>query len=136
MCRVLLIDDDGTDLFIGKRLFTRYDPRISIDICHNGQEGLDFLGRCKSGNKPHPDIIVCDINMPILDGYGFIKGCSEHFAEQIEHCCLLIVSSTMDRDEIEFFNSQPHVTGFHQKPIRPDKIMESFRMKRESKNLN
>jgi CheY-like chemotaxis protein len=136
MCRVLLIDDDGTDLFIGKRLFTTYDPKISIDICHNGQEALDFLKRCESSNQQHPDIIICDINMPVLDGYGFICGYSKHFADYKKHCCILIASSTMDRTEIEAFTSHPLVTAFHHKPIQPHKIMESFRKKKESKNLN
>jgi two-component system, chemotaxis family, chemotaxis protein CheY len=39
----------------------------------NGQEGLACLD---SGEKIH--LIISDVNMPVLDGIGFLKGVKQH----------------------------------------------------------
>ena len=38
-----------------------------VETAQNGQEGFDLIKRVK------PDLILCDIMMPVLDGYGVLK---------------------------------------------------------------
>lgn len=124
MRRILLIDDNETDLYIGKRLFRHFDDQLIIETSVNGQEAIEYLQRCLSNNSPHPDVIICDINMPIMDGYGFIKAYEEIFKEHLDTCCIIICSSTLDKSEMELFKNHPLVNEFIHKPIYPDKIVE------------
>ena len=130
MHRILLIDDNETDLFIGKRLFLHYNEKLIIETCMNGQEALEHLTKGRATNLPHPDIIICDIEMPIMDGYDFVIGYDKMFRDQRNNCCILIYSSTLDRSEMELFKNHPLVCDFFQKPIEPDRIIEYV----ESKN--
>ena len=129
MCRILLIDDDQTDLFIGKKLLLEYDDRLQIETCNNGKMALDYLSQRQANNLPHPDIIICDINMPVMDGYGFLNGYADQFPGKNGNCCIVIYSSTINKAEIDRFNTHPLVRGFHPKPLQAQKIIESFRNK-------
>ncbi len=129
MRRILLIDDNETDLYIGKRLFKHYDEQLIIETSLNGREAIEYLHRCRSNEIPHPDIIICDINMPIMDAYGFMKEYEVTFQEYINTCCILICSSTLDKSEMALFKNHPLVRDFLNKPIQPERIMKFVRNK-------
>lgn len=45
----------------------------TVISAHNGREALDLL------EEHLPDVIICDINMPVMDGYTFLQ--HRHVAE-------------------------------------------------------
>lgn len=63
--RLLLADDHGM-VRVGLRLFLDLDPDIEVlpQEARNGQEAVDLA------RQTHPDVIVMDILMPVLDGIG------------------------------------------------------------------
>ena len=42
---------------------------FSVNAVWNGKEALDYLVAAPSPGKPKPDIILMDVQMPVLDGY-------------------------------------------------------------------
>jgi len=63
--RLLLIDDDPNLILLVKDYleFRGYQ----VDTAENGQEALDLLQR------ETPDMIICDVMMPQMDGYSFVE---------------------------------------------------------------
>lgn len=64
-CRVLLVDDVEDNLLLIKHFLKRYD--MQIDVANNGQEALKKVGIMDY------DIILMDIQMPIMDGHTAAK---------------------------------------------------------------
>ncbi len=62
---VLVVEDDS---FIQSILNEILSVNFEVTIFSNGMEGLNFL---QSGNIP--DIILSDLNVPGLDGIGFLE---------------------------------------------------------------
>ena len=62
------IADDHSELRLALRLLLRMNKDIEI-VCEagNGQEAVDCVKRLQ------PDVLVMDINMPVLDGFGAVK---------------------------------------------------------------
>ncbi len=61
----LLVAEDDTvlrDLYLRKFDRNVYDVRTAV----NGQETLDLIA------KEKPDLLLLDINMPVLDGFGVL----------------------------------------------------------------
>lgn len=72
--RVLLVEDDRDDAFVVERVLARAPIRVKVDVCDNGQSALDHLSRClEKDGPPFPDLILLDLNMPVMDGYAFLQ---------------------------------------------------------------
>jgi DNA-binding response OmpR family regulator len=70
MKTVLLIEDDLTLLANTKELLELYDYKVWY--AENGEIGVNLA------LQTNPDIIICDIMMPVLDGYGVFEKLSKN----------------------------------------------------------
>ncbi len=68
--KILLIEDNDIDVHIAKSLLSSINSALEIERCKNGQEALDYLA---DKGITNPDIILLDINMPVMDGKEFLK---------------------------------------------------------------
>ena len=70
---VLLVDDDRIFNLLSKKTLGNMDFIEEIHTALNGQEAIDLINDYFQGAKTLPDIILLDLNMPIMDGFGFIE---------------------------------------------------------------
>lgn len=63
--KVLIIDDAPHIRRLIARMLTMSDFE-SLEAA-NGREGLEML------KKHHPNVVTCDISMPVMDGYKFLE---------------------------------------------------------------
>jgi two-component system response regulator MprA len=62
--RVLVVDDDdGVRQFLSRILAA---SGYAVDSARNGEEALERI------RADHPDLVVLDITMPVLDGWGVL----------------------------------------------------------------
>jgi PAS domain S-box-containing protein len=64
---ILLVEDNQFNQFVAIDTLKDWNPNLEIFIANNGQEALDLL------EKQCVDIILMDIQMPIMDGYTATK---------------------------------------------------------------
>ena len=111
-----IIDDDPIFVRVIKKMMSVAGYYNDIEVFNNGREAVDALkGISTSGS---PDVIFLDINMPIMNGWGFLD-----VFESLDlpaDTPIYVVSSTIDPDEIEKARSHPSVVDFIEKPITVD----------------
>jgi two-component system chemotaxis response regulator CheY len=84
----------------------------------DGEHGLEVLG--ESG----ADVIITDINMPKLDGFGFI----ERVREDAAHRATPILVLTTESDPAKKDRARKAgATGWIVKPFHPEKLIEAVR---------
>jgi len=71
---VLIAEDDFDDAEIVQQSFIKNHGFSKVDIVQNGKELLAFL---RDTGNANPDIILTDINMPIMSGIEALKEISE-----------------------------------------------------------
>ena len=65
-CRLLLVDDAPDNRLIISTFLERYGP--AIDLAENGQQAVEKVLAADANSDPY-DIVLMDMQMPILDGY-------------------------------------------------------------------
>lgn len=69
---VYIIDDDSITIFGLRKLLDKLYKNLVIREFENGKTALDALTHLQKQNKPLPELIFLDINMPIMDGWAFL----------------------------------------------------------------
>jgi len=69
---VVIADDDMDDQYLITRAIEETGVAHSIHIVHNGLELINYLFRTDRPDEVshQPDLVVMDLNMPLIDGFG------------------------------------------------------------------
>lgn len=66
---VLLVEDNDDDVVLTRRAFQQTEYNISVTHVENGVECLKLLEeRCESKERRLPDLMLLDLNMPLMSG--------------------------------------------------------------------
>lgn len=70
--KIMLVDDNEADIELTKSTLEEGKVRMEIITASDGQNALDELERALAHGEGLPDLILLDLNMPRLDGRGFL----------------------------------------------------------------
>jgi len=118
---ILLIEDDHLDAQLVTELCQDVSSDLNVYVRANGQEALEYLEQGFAGDPtaPRPDLIVLDLQMPIMDGHTFLQE-----AKQRDHFRLipsLVLSVSDSEDDIQR-SYQHHASGYLVKPDTLDEL--------------
>lgn len=116
--RILLVEDNESDVKITLRAFRQASPNTDITVVGDGQECLDFVrheGAYSDGQKYlRPQVILLDINMPRCDGFEVLRVLKGDDATR----AIPIVMFSASRNEGDVVKSYQYgANGFIQKPV-------------------
>ena len=77
MIKILIVEDQTSDLFLLESFFSHHLDISLIGSASNGQEAVRIV------RKYHPDIVIMDINLPVMNGIEATKIITQQF-EQIK----------------------------------------------------
>ncbi len=112
--RILMIDDNEDDLLFTRIALTRCGVDYDIKAHIKAQDALDEL-RCTPDHGV--DLILLDINMPVMNGFDFLEAFEALTPEQRGPAVVVLLSSSrdaIDRERAARFDS---VRGFMTKPL-------------------
>jgi CheY-like chemotaxis protein len=128
---VLLVDDDFATNFINKKIIQKTYFTEHIQVALNGKEAIDYLskqGKFKStpNEFPHPQLILLDINMPVMDGWEFIDAYKNLNLKNKEEIVVVMLSSSFNPADRAKAESIAEISAFKQKPINKEALLEIF----------
>jgi CheY-like chemotaxis protein len=98
---VLLVDDDQIFNLLSRKTLGNMDFIEEIHTALNGKEAIDLINDYFQGSKTLPDIILLDLNMPIMDGFGFIEAFKKLDVNGNSQVKIIVVTSSQDPADIE-----------------------------------
>ncbi|ADY52917.1 response regulator receiver protein [Pseudopedobacter saltans DSM 12145] len=124
--KILIIDDDEINNFIATKLIDRIEPPAVVSTCLNGKEGMDFLESNIGNTEKLPDIILLDINMPVMNGWQFLDAFDKIKDRMGKDIHINMLSSSVYNDDITKSQTYSTVRKFISKPLTTDKIKEIY----------
>lgn len=118
--KILIIDDDDIYRLIVCKMLEKFDSSLSIEQCENGEHGLEILESYKATSDTI--IIILDINMPRLEGWGFLNELEKHNFYDIKKLSIYIVTSSTDDDDLMKSQSFKFIKHFFHKPLSTQNI--------------
>jgi CheY-like chemotaxis protein len=124
MKRVWLIDDDEVFVFLTKKLIAQTEQAVILETYINGQEAIDRLREISADESALPDLVLLDLNMPVMDGWEFLNAFQEVKFSAPDKIHLYIVTSSISPYEVERAKQIPAVREFIVKPMVKQKFVE------------
>ena len=119
---VLLIDDDAISNFLNTRLLREMNVAEEINVSLNGEEALQFLINLKAANRPLPELILLDINMPVMNGFEFLQAFRE-VADEDEHPVIIILTTSTNMRDFEQLQNYKEVEIYLSKPLTEENLI-------------
>lgn len=114
--KVLMVDDDHNMLRLLKLHLSGWDLPLALETAVNGVDGLLKIGKDK------PDLLITDLTMPEIDGFGMIRTLRENplYAEMP-----IIVISGLDESALKTGGLPRDIPSFT-KPVPFDELYIVF----------
>lgn len=109
--KLLLIEDEVIDAMIMERELKRRGIDADFEHVGSAEEAIRMLDPV-GGKRLDPDLVLLDLNMPGMGGFGFLKACSDD--DSIAAIPLIVVTSS-DLEEDRRAAEACNVKDFHVK---------------------
>jgi CheY-like chemotaxis protein len=115
--RVLLIDDNDIDNFINERMITTTSFAQTVVVKSTAEAALEYLRKNKEAADLLPQVIFLDLNMPVMDGFGFLNE-YEALPDTVKKFSKIIVlSSSISPEDINRASTNQYVVKYINKPL-------------------
>jgi CheY-like chemotaxis protein len=96
---ILVVDDDSIANFLIERIVQSTGLAGNISKALNGREALSYLK--PNGGTKKPQVILLDLNMPLMNGFEFIKAYRELDIEGKDDILIILVTSSDNPSDIQ-----------------------------------
>jgi CheY-like chemotaxis protein len=119
---ILLVDDDDACNFFHKRLINSKQYAAQMQTARNGLIALNYLNDAIAGKQVLPNLILLDINMPLVNGWDFLAEYEKLPADVKSQMVIVMVSSSINPDDEKRAMGIKSVAGFVQKFLDEDSL--------------
>jgi CheY-like chemotaxis protein len=116
---VILVDDDYITNFLHEKLIRKLNISDNIIVKNNGKEALTYLEEFVKKERASPCIVMLDLNMPVVDGFEFIRQFKKKLVEN--NIKIVIVTTSLSERDIQKVREFGDFTYLN-KPLTSEKL--------------
>ena len=117
--KLLLVDDDSAFNFLNRIILNSAGVNCKIDECLDGASAMNYV----INTEQCPDIILLDINMPVMDGFEFLEEFQNN-PKCCKHTKVFVLTSSTQEEDREHALRYDCVKGVFDKPLNEEQIKE------------
>lgn len=121
--KIMIIDDNLIDQMITAHVLKSNTTNEEVLIMENAYLALDYLEANKNDLAAIPSLILLDLDMPGMNGFGFLEE-FKNFAQELKSNCRIIVLTGSDiKTDIEQVEADPYVSKLITKPLSKNQLI-------------
>ena len=121
---LFLVEDDNLFAMLLKRLIKKVGHVNHLGTFGNGLDILNYIKDNAADTEKLPDIILLDLNMPIMDGWQFLDEFNHIHESLPKSIKIYILSSSIFTADVEKSKQYKTVTDYLIKPLSEKKLQE------------
>ncbi|MBW4360826.1 response regulator [Flavobacterium taihuense] len=115
---IMCVDDDPISLMLFKKVVNKALFANEIINATNGEEAIILFNTINNTtNLKKPQLIFLDLNMPLMSGWEFLDLFNASNFFNLNNTKVIILTSTIDPEDIKKSKSYSNVIEFLSKPI-------------------
>ena len=114
IARILLVEDSAAEVVLIQGVFKKHRVRNQIHVVNDSKAALDYLTRQKIESDCLPDLVLLDLNMPVLTGWDVM---AEIDRDPILKKIPILILSGSDEVEDKINAEKQGASGFMVKPF-------------------
>lgn len=121
--RVLLVDDSLGDVELTKLALRKGKFLCDVEVAENGRDGMRLLDGHHLAGRPLPDLVLLDINMPLMNGHEMLQAmkAAPHLAGIP---VVMLTTSDVERDVVASYGMGAN--GYIAKPVEFGDLIKSI----------
>lgn len=119
-----IIDDDEIIIYLTDKLLKKVEFANKVETFFDAESALKALKFAKQLGENIPDVILFDLNMPVMNGWDFIE---EFQKLKLDIPCYVFTSSIDPSDKQRSFQ-YPEIRDFITKPLTVQKLDKILRL--------
>ena len=119
---ILLVEDNEGDIVLTSEAFEESSCKVNIQVARNGKEAINILFD-QNENAQLPDLILLDINLPLLNGHEVLKKIKEN--EKTKHIPVIILTTSSAISDINL-TYENYANSFITKPADINDFFETI----------
>lgn len=121
-----IVDDDSVYVFGLQKLISLRGLCKNVFVFQNGFEAVKHIESIAFANELLPDVILLDINMPVMDGWQFMDEFIKIEPSMGKKITIYMVSSSIEDDDLKRAKAISQITNYIVKPITLPQLTEIF----------
>lgn len=124
----MLIDDNEYDHFINSWVIKKADITKKIITFNSGKNALAYLNEINLKNHIKPNLILLDINMPLMNGWEFLIEYEKLDVDIKKNVVIMMLSTSLDFDDNLSAQRNELLSGFLHKPLTEKHLVKLLKI--------
>ena len=122
---MLLVEDNEDDVYLTQRAFKAAKFVVNLHHVNNGKKCMAFLRKQPPyADAPTPDIILLDLNMPVMDGREVLAEIIKD--EALRHLPVVVLTTSYEAEDVQKMYTL-HCNSYITKPVDFEKFAEAVK---------
>ena len=121
--RIMIVDDNVIDQMITTRVLKTNYTFGEIVTMMSSTEALDYFDLHMDNPTLLPNLILLDLDMPLMNGLGFLERFNAYSNSIKAACAIVVLTASQVLSDLEKVKSHPDVTTLISKPLNSNSLI-------------
>ncbi|MFM6975690.1 MAG: response regulator [Sphingobacteriaceae bacterium] len=121
-----IVDDDEIFVYAMKKLISLRNLCNEVMVFNLVEDAITYLKKHQSEPSLLPEIILLDINLPVMDGWDFLTEYKELNPLLVKKPAIYMLSSSSNPADQKRAEDTPYIKGYFVKPLSKEAFSTVF----------